>query len=309
MDPIKAQFIRENDFGTNYVGRLHERQLHKASLMAALFIGVTPLTASMLDATDWAQIVSAIATVALAVWAVVTALANRAAVQEMRESRLAAERPYVVVDLDYETRHPFVDVVVRNEGPRAAKNIEFSFSDPLFNYKGLNVSSEVGYFSHGLAVLAPGAQVPFTIGNRQHAVEIFRSHGLDQQGITVTVTYQSLDGKALKDDWNINPARFAGRQLVHPTPALDELEKIAVNLDNIAYVLALETRRRSWRRILNLKAYDPASFNDMSFRRRWQRPLRKALTILRIPTDAGGTNPDLSPNRRRPWWRRVFGEG
>jgi hypothetical protein len=208
-----------------------------------------------LDATDWAQIVSAIATVALAIWAVVTARANQAMVKEMREGRLAQKRPYVVVDLDYETRHPFVDVVVRNDGPRAAKNIKFDFSDALYNFDGLNVSSEVGYFKDGLDILAPGAEVPFTIGNRQHAVEIFKSRGLDKQGITVTVTYQLLDGEAPKDAWNLNPARFIGRQLVHPTPALDELEKLAVHLEKIAYVLALETRRRSWRRILNLRAY------------------------------------------------------
>jgi hypothetical protein len=188
---------------------------------------------SGLNAADWAQIASAIATVVLAVWAVVTALANRSAVREMREARLAQDRPYVVADFDYVTRHPYVDVVVRNDGRRAARNIKFEFSRPLFDYKGLEVSSEVGYFSEGLMVLAPGAEIPFTIGNRQHAVEIFRSRGLRDQGIPVTVVYQSLEGDSFRDDWNLNPERFAKRQLVQPSNPLDELEKIATHLDNL----------------------------------------------------------------------------
>lgn len=44
-----------------------------------------------------------------------------------REIRIAQERPHVIVDADYSDRN-VIDVVVRNIGRGAAKNISFDFS-------------------------------------------------------------------------------------------------------------------------------------------------------------------------------------
>lgn len=57
---------------------------------------------------------------------------NSATLEEMRVSREAQERPYIVVELDYVRRHGFVFVVVRNDGVRAARNLSFQFSAPIW---------------------------------------------------------------------------------------------------------------------------------------------------------------------------------
>jgi hypothetical protein len=150
--------------------------------------------------------VAAIGTLVLAFYAFRAARINRDTLQEMRENRQAQERPYVVVDLDWFSRTPFVDILVRNDSKRAARNIRFSFSEPLVDYKGLELSSEVGYFNRGLPFLAPGAVIPCTVGNSQQVITIFREKRLDEQGIDVTVEYESLGGKPY-DEVQITPRR------------------------------------------------------------------------------------------------------
>lgn len=52
---------------------------------------------------------------------------NREMVEEMREARIAQERPHVIVDTDH-SEPSMVDVVLRNIGKGAAKDITFEFS-------------------------------------------------------------------------------------------------------------------------------------------------------------------------------------
>jgi hypothetical protein len=56
--------------------------------------------------------------------------ASSATVSEMKESRLAQERPHIIVDTDHHTP-PYVFVVIRNIGKGAAQNITFQFSAPV----------------------------------------------------------------------------------------------------------------------------------------------------------------------------------
>ncbi len=103
-----------------------------------------------------AQVMAATGTLALAGLAF-------AQVKELRETRIAQERPHVIVDADYypDSR---VNVVVRNIGKGAAKKITFSFSAPMvvssnrgrIDSRPLNESA---YFKDGLDFLAPGAEI------------------------------------------------------------------------------------------------------------------------------------------------------
>ncbi len=55
---------------------------------------------------------------------------NSDTLREMRESRVAHERPQVIVTAEYRQRS-VIELVVRNIGRGAAKDITFEFSAPL----------------------------------------------------------------------------------------------------------------------------------------------------------------------------------
>jgi hypothetical protein len=84
-------------------------------------------------------------------------------VGEMREARLAQEKPQVIVDADY-SNPPFVYVVVHNIGKGAAKDIAFEFSNAMTAPEGVDNPAWVspdkqGYFERGIPYLAPGAEI------------------------------------------------------------------------------------------------------------------------------------------------------
>jgi len=54
---------------------------------------------------------------------------NREILSEMREQRISGGRPQVSIQARYD-RLPMVDLVVRNVGAGAAKDITLAFSDP-----------------------------------------------------------------------------------------------------------------------------------------------------------------------------------
>jgi hypothetical protein len=121
---------------------------------------------------------------------------------------------------------------------------------------------------------------------------------LDEQGITVTVEYESLEGTPHEDEWTLNPVLFANRQLVELD---DPLKEAAASLQGIRYTIALENRRSSWRRILNIRAYEHNSLRDQVARYRWQRPLhwlvRPVARYVRDTREQEGRN---------PWWLQLW---
>ena len=86
-----------------------------------------------------------------------------AQIREMRENRLAQERPQVIVDTDH-SKPPLVYVVLRNIGRGVAKDITFEFSAPMEMPEGIENPlvvpvNEQPYFKHGMDYLAPGAEI------------------------------------------------------------------------------------------------------------------------------------------------------
>lgn len=70
--------------------------------------------------------------------------ANREIVKEMRETRIAQDRPHVLVEVDY-TYSPALDIVIRNIGHGPAKNITFDPLPDLVTHRGVNLS-DFAYF-------------------------------------------------------------------------------------------------------------------------------------------------------------------
>jgi hypothetical protein len=133
-----------------------------------------------------AQIVTAVTTVFYAgVFAIGYYLlikGNRQTLREMREQRISGGRPQVIVQARYE-RLPMVDLVVRNFGAGAAKDITFAFSDPLEDSTGF-VLSELPYLKEGMSFLGPGEEVACAWDNLDDLARSLREKG-HKRGIVV----------------------------------------------------------------------------------------------------------------------------
>ena len=166
------------------------------------------------------QIATAITTVFLARWAYSQAKAaqqqaqaTKETVNEMRESRLAQERPHIIVEADH-SRPTFVYIVVRNIGKGAAKNITFEFSDPIESPQSADPTSvmrplnEQPFFQEGFDYRAPGREYKCFWASMRDLPQFLRDRGL-QNGIRVTSRYEALSGKAYETPWTINPLLMA----------------------------------------------------------------------------------------------------
>ena len=182
----------------------------KALVWTTAIAGIV-LTIALL--VDYAGIVAAAQIEATMGTLVIAGLAF-AQVREMRQSRLAQERPHVIVDTDHSKR-PDVYVVLRNIGKGAAKDITFEFSVPMEMPRGdenplLIPVNEQPYFKHGMDYLAPGAEIPCFWGSMIELAPLLRERGL-QDGITITSRYKSITGEPHKTEWTVNPLLLARR--------------------------------------------------------------------------------------------------
>jgi len=164
-----------------------------------------------------AQIASAVATgiLAVAVFSQIRearkqATATRETVNEMRQSRLEQERPQIIVDADFD-QAPDVNVVVRNIGKGAAKDITFAFSDSMKSTKiGIKPLDKQPLFKNGLDFLAPGAEIGYFWDQYVSLKKLLEQRGLEE-GIKVTSKYKSLAGELYTTVWTINPLLMGGR--------------------------------------------------------------------------------------------------
>lgn len=189
----------------------------------------------------WAQISAAAGTLVLAFLAF-------AQVKELRETRIAQERPQVIVDADY-SRDPLVLVAVRNIGKGAAKDITFEFSAPMISSFSIRESSDIlpvnefPYFKDGIEFLAPGAEIVTLWDSAISLFPLLRDHGLED-GITITSKYHSLSGEYHETPWTINPLRITTVD-VHEKSVNDlvkEVEKIRKDFDKIIGPINKELR-------------------------------------------------------------------
>jgi hypothetical protein len=131
----------------------------------------------------------------------------------MREQRISGGRPQVIVQARYD-RLPMVDLVVRNFGAGAAKDITFAFSDPLEDSTGF-VLSELPYLKEGMSFLGPGEEVACAWDNLDTLARALREKG-HKRGIVVKVRYDDLAGEAYETEWRINPLIYEHNRHVLP---------------------------------------------------------------------------------------------
>lgn len=153
-----------------------------------------------MDLASGAQILSSFAVLLLAVFAYVQ-------VMEQRAARIAQDSPQILVDVNYSQR-TMINIVVRNIGRGAAKDIRFDFSAPVESSGGQTIS-DLAYFKEGIAFLAPNTEIATVWDSYADAVEVLKNKGL-RNGITVSVKYKDLRGKAYSTKWTINPLILEG---------------------------------------------------------------------------------------------------
>jgi hypothetical protein len=135
---------------------------------------------------------------------------SRETLDEMRETRVAGGRPQIIVEADH-SRLPIVDVVVRNVGGGAARDIEFEFSSPMVSSTGF-VLSDLNYFRAGMNFLETGAEVRSYWDTFDDLESTLRQSGTER-GIAVTVRYLDLAGASYEDVWAINPLLYEGETI------------------------------------------------------------------------------------------------
>lgn len=192
---------------------------------ALVLAGVLATVAWVVVAGDSNDGIVAAAQVAAAVGTFILAGLAFAQVSEMRKSRIAQERPQVIVDTDH-SRPPWVFIVVKNIGGGAARNVTFEFSAPIDAPEGQDNPfwvpiSEQGLFAQGLSYLAPGTEITFFWGSMRTLPEFLRNRHL-HNGITITTRYESLAGEFNETQWTVNPLLMADRLSV-PQVGMKEL--------------------------------------------------------------------------------------
>jgi hypothetical protein len=148
----------------------------------------------------------------------------------MCEARVAGGRPQIIVEADY-SRLPMVDVVVRNVGGGAARDIEFEFSSPMVSSTGF-VLSDLNYFRAGMNFLETGAEVRSywdTFGDLESTL---RQSGTER-GIAVTVRYLDLAGASYEDVWAINLLLYEGETITGYKGMNDLVEVARRTSDNV----------------------------------------------------------------------------
>jgi hypothetical protein len=145
----------------------------------------------LVDIVSVAQLLSALGTLLLAGLTVANVRLTRRTVGEMQTARIAQHRPQVIVDVDLDNQY-MLDVVVKNIGGGAAKDITFEFSHPLVQAGSAEQKpplSELDHFRKGIDFLAPGAQIRTAWGTYPSLVPVLNEKGLEE-GITITSKYK-----------------------------------------------------------------------------------------------------------------------
>lgn len=117
------------------------------------------------------------------------------------------------MDADYR-RRGLVDIMIKNVGRGAAKDIRFEFSGPLptrlgmFPGKDLADLREEPIFRDGLDYIAADAEIRMIWDGSVGFWQFLKEQGVDE-GIRVTSSFKSLNDNPDSTTWIINPLRLS----------------------------------------------------------------------------------------------------
>ena len=153
-----------------------------------------------------ATAVSAVATVFIAGFAIITARLTKALAEENRLMRKAGSKPEVVVYLATDSQRPHaINFVLANVGRGPAKNVEFTIEGDMDDFAAHHVSSAFRNQSGGKGtdMLPQGECIQsfFGVGPSLLATPQLSC-------FSVSLTYEDLNGKTLEKRYQIDVAQL-----------------------------------------------------------------------------------------------------
>lgn len=177
---------------------------------------------------------------------------NRQTLEEMKAGREAQERPFVVIEIDYE-HPPMLYVLIRNLGRGPALSVTFTFLPELVTpeaamphgsdgLEGLS-SHWLPMFTKGIDLLPQGARISLWWGAEHFIVKHFYEENLERSGIQVKIFYESLDGTRYSEEANLNPTGMEPALMFQPpslsrlvNPVVEAAKKIDKAIDMHGYL-------------------------------------------------------------------------
>jgi hypothetical protein len=162
---------------------------------------------------------------------------------EMRQTRIAQTRPYVIAYLRHQpVGHTLIEFVIANAGKTVARDITVTFVPPLSPTSGPGVSFKDAHwvvFESGLPMLAPGQELTCLWA---HSITIFNTGADIPKRHEVKVSYRGdyPKGSSYNDEeYVLDVGAFYGRLSVAEKGA----EEIAQALEDIGDSLKVWTER------------------------------------------------------------------
>lgn len=185
---------------------------------------------------DYINLVSAIATIVLASITVITLFENRRITQNtldianesLEETRLMREaqtEPIVLVRIQPREEYiNWIDMIIENVGPGAARDVKFSISSNVDDLTGTKVS-EMGFVKHGFSNLASGQKFQFILTDMAD-----RPEEKENASFTIDVNYNNSVGRPYHDTYTIDFSELAGLTQLG-TPPLHDIASALVRME------------------------------------------------------------------------------
>lgn len=168
----------------------------------------------------------AIGSVTAAAVLIVAAVFARQQVLQAREARTDQNRPFVVVDLDWQSRRPLLNLIIENVGHTVARDVRFGFTPELEStlYDDPPIA-ELHIFREGLRTLPPGKRIVVLFDS-----SIQRNSASFENLYEVQVDYSSDSDAEYSDEYAIDLNPMWGARYSEPKG----LEDVARSLEAIA---------------------------------------------------------------------------
>ena len=183
-----------------------------------------------MDAATTAAVIAAAASLAAALGTLVYVVLTHRMVGEMRQTRLAQERPYVYIDVARQESN--ILLVVTNSGTGPAANVTFRFDRPIVTYENKQAGDRIEptawpLLAKGIPFLPPRREIVSSAGSFS---EYFRAVDEDGRPLSYagTVRYTNpLTGEAYEEGIVLDCEHFRGTMWVRQRDMDDLVKEVA----------------------------------------------------------------------------------
>lgn len=177
---------------------------------------------------NFTMIVLVAVTALYAVFTQEQAMATNKMVEEIKLQRKGQIMPQVMVYLDNPVSILF-ELVVKNVGQGAAKDITLKITPPLFDHMNRDISG-LSLFKNGISFLPPGAELRQVVDTSE---KFFKGDGKFPLDYEITISYSDVEGNILSQNIPINIEVYRNLK----TRRESDVEKLAEQVKSLVQVL------------------------------------------------------------------------